>query len=143
MLRWGLLVLLAALCSPAASLAADGDDFFAMDEKDITEYKEKQDEEAAAAENPQQQEWLKMLNKIRGKDEEEAKSKNEIWNEFEDISGTDAEKAYLNSREVQIKRELNKPLPGRDPFGGRIDELEDAVNSLRAPNVNASPEERN
>lgn len=58
------------------------------------------------------------------------KEKPEGWREFEDVSGTDIEKKYNNSREMKVRRELEKPLPYRPPVSGGLDDLEEAIKSL-------------
>ena len=159
MLRLSMIFLLLALCSPSAAFAADeeggffsreallekqkeeeeydyeketGGDFFMVDEERMRRQNERDEEEADK--DPNIQKSLKILNKIRGKDED-AKKRDGLWGEFEDVSGKKAEKAYLNSKEVEVWRELRKPVPTRRAFENRVGDLEEAVNSLRTPNI--------
>ena len=163
MLRLSLAFLILGLCAPASVWAEEGgffdrealmeksqeakddfsdvdeDDFFGLDEERLRKKREVEAEQAEK--DPNQQEFLKVLNKIRGKDEDEAKRGNDLWGEFEDVSGQKAEKTYLNSKEVEVWRELRKPVPRKRAFGNKIDDLEEAVNSLKTPNYSGSKQE--
>ena len=156
MLRLTLACCIVALFSPKALLAEEGgffdrekllkesqdeedtfedvdeSDFFGLDEERLLKKREKQAE--AEAQDPNQKNFLKALNKIRGKDDEAEKKGSKIWGEFEDVSGKKPEKAFLESKEVEVWRELRKPIPRKPAFGDKIDDLEEAVNSLRTPN---------
>ena len=52
--------------------------------------------------------------------------------ELEDVSGTQYERNYLNSRENVMRNELRKPMPMRAPVTGGLDELEEAIKSLNS-----------
>ena len=116
------LLSLVCFCSPALA-----DDFFTSEHEQQTDQQE--DENS-----------FTILNAFEGEKTEEEiaeeKRKKDLpWAEFEDVSGTEVEKKFLNSGEVKLHRELRKPLPERNPFGNRMDSLEDSVNNLRTPNV--------
>ena len=116
------LLSLAYFSSPALA-----DDFFMREQEEQSQ--EEEDENS-----------FTILNAFGGEETEEEiaekKRKKDLpWAEFEDVSGTEVEKKFLNSGEVKLHRELRKPLPERSPFGNRMDSLEDSVNNLRTPNV--------
>lgn len=54
----------------------------------------------------------------------------DIWQELEDVSGTDAVKKYRESDEYKMQRELQRPLPKRSSVGATIDDLEEAIKNL-------------
>lgn len=109
-----------------------GGDFFMVDEERMRRQNERDADEADK--DPNIQKSLKILNQIRGKDEEAERNRDQ-WGEFENVAGGKAEKAFLNSTEVEVWRELQKPAPRKRAFDNKIDDLEEAVNSLRAPNI--------
>ena len=73
------------------------------------------------------------IQKSTGSSKKDDTGKRGRWSKFEDVRGTEALKKFLNSPEIQIKRELHKPLPKTQPFGNRLDEIEDSINSLKTP----------
>ena len=109
-----------------------GGDFFQVDEERLRKQRER--EEELAEQNPKQKEFLKMLNKIRG-DDEDSNKRSKLWGDFEDVSGKKPEQNFLKSKEVEVWRELRKPVPRKRAFENKMGDLEEAVNSLYTPNI--------
>ena len=63
------------------------------------------------------------------------KARKEGWGQFEDVTGTEVERMHEKSGDMKMKHELRKPLPNREPFGNRLDELEQSIGELKAPEI--------
>ena len=115
----------ALLFLPGTLFAQDNpDDFFQLDRDEVErriavrEAKETGEQLPAAVGNPGEAAGgegfsINGLFGAMGPSGSENEEQRDSWGEFEDISGTKAERSFRESKEMKIREELSKPLPKR------------------------------